>query len=77
MGIEHTLKDRQKCGTCRFCEPKDVRMGLCRVAHPTILPMPARHAITGQQGMRIDSHYPPVELEDRGCGEYLPKLSGA
>lgn len=69
------MKASQCCGTCMFVEKTSmVGQGICRRNPPTAVPISRQGMIPGTADMGTMSCWPPVKLNDKGCGEYKPRL---
>lgn len=65
------------CRTCDHCDQStgDVRMGECHFEPPKVFMMPGQTNL-GQVRMQKMSGYPPVKLDDAGCGKHEPIPEG-
>ena len=69
------MKSSQCCGTCMFMDKQGiVGQGICRHGPPTAVVLPKPGVVRGTVDIAKMSFYPPVKIDDRGCGEYKPKL---
>ncbi len=59
------------CRTCAHCVPSkaDMSGGECHLEPPKVFLLPAQTKL-GQPVIQKMSGYPPVKLDDSGCGKY-------
>lgn len=73
MSLDRLTGANQSCHDCYFYESTGVNQGICRRYPPTVQQIPKRvSTLPGQDAIQMAklSTYPPVNGEDRGCGEY-------
>ncbi len=80
------LLEDQSCAKCGYCERTDPEGGMCRRMPPTVIGIPVQgppipgiiKASTPMATMTLKkfSMYPPVRLNDKGCGRFLQKREG-
>ena len=77
---EQFITGMPPCGTCRFFQPGEGKLGQCRLDRPNqfILVKPMKLAVGagGGQGFQVD--FPaawPIVPEDAWCGQHKPKAS--
>ncbi len=77
------LQKNQSCAACAYCEQTDPEGAICRRVPPVVIGVPVQGPpvpgiIKGTvpvatMTLKKFSVYPPVRLNDKGCGRFLQK----
>jgi len=68
MSANEVLKTCGACLYARMTDAKDLTQMICRAAPPSVIALPH------PQGVQVRAFYPPVAVDDEGCGMHRARL---